>query len=395
MRSGAITRAVWILSLVSLFTDVSSEMLYPVMPIYLQSIGYSFVFIGILEGIAEAVAGLSKGFFGRWSDQLGKRLPFVQIGYALSAVSRPLMVIWTQPFGIFTSRTADRLGKGIRTAARDALLAVEATPATRATVFGFHRSMDTLGAVIGPVLAFGFLYVYPGEYFWLFVLAFVPGLISVGCTLLISEKNTEKKLHPKIPSFFTSLSYILKANSEYKRIVFGLLVFALFNSSDMFLLLRAKELGLSDTAVILLYILFNLSYALLAWPVGSLADRVGKKKIAIAGFFVFAGVYLIMALLTDSDFVWAPFVLYGGFYACTEGVSKAWIADITHGEELGAALGSFTALQSVSLLLASTLAGSIWQFYGSSVALLLSALAAIVVAMYFMRLSNFIKLHEI
>ncbi len=379
----AITRLVWILSLVSLFTDISSEMLYPVLPLYLQSIGYSFAFIGILEGVAEAVAGLSKGFFGRWSDQLGKRLPFVQIGYALSAVSRPLLVVWTHPFGIFTSRTADRLGKGIRTAARDALLALEATPATRATVFGFHRSMDTLGAVVGPLLAFGFLYFYPGEYFWLFVLAFVPGLISVGCTLLISEKNSEKKSHPKIPSFFSSLSYIVKANSEYKRIVFGLLLFALFNSSDMFLLLRAKELGATDTGVIQLYILFNLSYALLAWPVGGIADRLGKKKVAIAGFATFAGVYVIMALIPDSRLVWLPFVLYGGFYACTEGISKAWISDITPGHELGAALGTFTALQSVVMLLASTMAGAIWQFYGSWAALLLSALAGMIVAIYF------------
>lgn len=369
--------------MVSLFTDVSSEMLYPVLPVYLQSIGYSFAFIGLLEGIAEAAAGLSKGYFGRWSDQSGRRLLFVQFGYALSAFSRPMMVLWTQPAGIFISRTADRLGKGIRTAARDALLAGEATPATRATVFGFHRSMDSLGAVIGPLLAFAYLHFYPGEYFWLFMLAFLPGLLSVGFTFLISEKVQAKRSKAPIPSPFSSVSYIFSAGVPYKRLVLGLLIFAVFNSSDMFLLLRARQLGLSDTGVIAHYVLFNLSYVLLAWPMGSIADQIGKKKIAIAGFLLFASVYVIMALMSTSKFVWLPFVLYGGFYACTEGISRAWIADITPSEELGAAIGSFTALQSIALLLASAIAGSIWQLYGSSTALMLSALAATFVALYF------------
>ncbi|MCX8149352.1 MFS transporter [Thermaurantimonas aggregans] len=388
MKIRHITRAVWILSLVSLFTDVASEMLYPVMPVYLQSIGYSFAFIGWLEGIAEAVAGLSKGFFGRWSDQLGRRLPFVQFGYALSAVSRPLMVLWTQPFGIFTARTADRLGKGIRTAARDALLAQEATPGTRATVFGFHRSMDTLGAVIGPLLAFGYLYLFPGQYFWLFLFAFIPGIISVGLTFLIPEKRLPPSDNSKIPSPFTSITYIAKASPAYKKIVLGLLVFALFNSSDMFLLLRAKQLGVSEAGVILLYVLFNISYVALAWPMGRVADRIGKKKIAIYGFLLFALVYGLMSNFNSPNFLWLPFILYGGYYACTEGISKAWISDIVKSEELGTAIGSFTALQSIALLIASSAAGLIWQYFGAQVALLLSGIIALLTAFYFMRIKS-------
>ncbi|GCD77500.1 MFS transporter [Thermaurantimonas aggregans] len=388
MKIRHITRAVWILSLVSLFTDVASEMLYPVMPVYLQSIGYSFAFIGWLEGIAEAVAGLSKGFFGRWSDQLGRRLPFVQFGYALSAVSRPLMVLWTQPFGIFTARTADRLGKGIRTAARDALLAQEATPGTRATVFGFHRSMDTLGAVIGPLLAFGYLYLFPGQYFWLFLFAFIPGIISVGLTFLIPEKRLPPSDNSKIPSPFTSITYIAKASPAYKKIVLGLLVFALFNSSDMFLLLRAKQLGVSEAGVILLYVLFNISYVALAWPMGRVADRIGKKKIAIYGFLLFALVYGLMSNFNSPNFLWLPFILYGGYYAYTEGISKAWISDIVKSEELGTAIGSFTALQSIALLIASSAAGLIWQYFGAQVALLLSGIIALLTAFYFMRIKS-------
>lgn len=388
MKIRHITRAVWILSLVSLFTDVASEMLYPVLPVCLQSIGYSFAFIGLLEGIAEAVAGFSKGFFGRWSDQLGRRLPFVQFGYALSTISRPLMVLWTQPLGIFTARTADRLGKGIRTAARDALLAQEATPDTRATVFGFHRSMDTLGAVIGPLLAFGYLYLFPGQYFWLFILAFIPGIISVGLTFLIPETNRPRSEGSKLPSPFTSVTYIATASPAYRKVIFGLLLFALFNSSDMFLLMRANQLGVTDTEVIMLYILFNISYVALAWPMGRLADRIGKKKIAICGFLLFSVVYGLMSYYQSARYLWLPFILYGGYYACTEGISKAWISDIVRSDELGAAIGSFTALQSIALLIASSVAGLIWQFYGARAALLLSAMVALFTAIYFLRIKS-------
>ena len=171
-----ISRTVWVLSLVSLFTDTASEMLYPIMPIYLKSIGFSIVLIGILEGVAEATAGLSKGYFGKWSDNIGKRLPFVQVGYMLSGLSRPMMGMFVAPIWIFFSRTLDRFGKGIRTAARDAILSDEATPETKGNVFGFHRAMDTLGAVIGPLLALLYLYFYPAQYKTLFFIAFIPSL---------------------------------------------------------------------------------------------------------------------------------------------------------------------------------------------------------------------------
>ena len=158
MKTKIITRTVWILSLVSLFTDAASEMLYPIMPIYLQTIGFSIVLIGILEGAAEALAGLSKGYFGKLSDNSGKRMPFVQLGYALSTISKPMMAVFVFPMWIFFSRAIDRLGKGIRTGARDAILSDEATPETKGKIFGFHRSMDTFGAVIGPSLALLYLY---------------------------------------------------------------------------------------------------------------------------------------------------------------------------------------------------------------------------------------------
>ena len=256
-----ITKTVWILSLVSLFTDTASEMLYPIMPIYLKTIGFSIVLIGILEGVAEATAGLSKGYFGKLSDISGKRVPFVQIGYAFSAISKPMMAIFIFPLWIFFSRTIDRFGKGIRTGARDAILSDEATPQTKGKIFGFHRSMDTLGAVIGPSLALLYLFYFPQDYKTLFFIAFVPGLLAVLSSFFLKDKNTDKQsLKVKTP-FFSFLKYWKLSSPEYRKVVIGLLIFTLFNSSDVFLLLQAKQAGLNDTMVIGVYIFYNLIYA--------------------------------------------------------------------------------------------------------------------------------------
>jgi sugar phosphate permease len=203
-----ITRTVWILSLVSLFTDVASEMLYPVMPIYLKEIGFSILLIGVLEGVAEATAGLSKSYFGKLSDVSGKRLPFVRIGYLLSAVSKPMMAVFAYPLWVLFSRTIDRFGKGIRTGARDALLSDEATPQTKGQVFGLHRAMDTVGAVIGPSLALIYLYLFPGNYKVLFLLAFIPGIVAISFTFLLKEaKRGSGKFELTPVSFFSFVRY--------------------------------------------------------------------------------------------------------------------------------------------------------------------------------------------
>lgn len=172
-----VSKTVWRLSLVSLFTDMASEMLYPVMPAFLQSIGFSVILIGILEGMAEAIAGLSKSYFGKMSDVSGKRVPFVQVGYGLSAISKPIMGLFIQPAWIFIARTLDRIGKGIRTGGRDALLSEEATPETKARIFGFHRSMDTMGAVLGPLIALIYLYYFPAITAIYFLLLLFPALL--------------------------------------------------------------------------------------------------------------------------------------------------------------------------------------------------------------------------
>jgi MFS family permease len=366
-----ITRTVWILSLVSLFTDIASEMLYPVVPVYLKSLGYSMVWIGILEGIAEGMAGLSKGFFGKESDRSGKRLPFIKMGYALSACSKPLMAISTQIGWIFSARLTDRLGKGIRTAARDALLSQQAGKGDKGKIFGFHRGWDTAGAVIGPLVAMAFLTFQPGEYRFLFLLAFIPGLLSIILLFQIKEKGSERREHLS-KGFFSYLSYIRSSPPLYRKVMAGLFLFALANSSDVFLLLRTKEIVQNDSLVIMAYIFYNIIYAVSAFPIGKWADRIGAKRMLLAGLTVFACTYLGFAY-TDSE--WMVFLLmgiYGLYAAATEGVAKAWIAQIVPEKDGGTAMGFHAAAQSIGLLTASTMAGWIWEMHGKEVVFLIS-----------------------
>jgi MFS family permease len=384
----SITRTVWILSIVSLLTDTASEMLYPIMPIYLKTIGFSIVLIGVLEGMAEATAGLSKGYFGKLSDISGRRVPFVQMGYALSAISKPMMALFTAPLWIVFARTLDRFGKGIRTGARDAILSDEATPETKGKVFGFHRSMDTFGAVIGPSIALLYLYFYPQDYKTLFFIAFIPGLFAILCSLYLKEKKVSKhKLNEK-KSFFAFLKYWKESPSEYRRVVLGLLIFTLFNSSDVFLLLQAKQSGLDDTMVIGVYIFYNLIYALASFPMGILADSVGVKAIFIIGLALFAIVYFGMAVNTNLYLFFVLFFIYGIYAAATEGISKAWISNITDKKDTATAIGTFSGFQSISAMLASSFAGVIWFQFGAEITFIITAIVTVLVMIYFLTVPN-------
>lgn len=388
----AITRTVWILSLVSLFTDMASEMLYPIMPIYLESIGFSIMLIGILEGLAEATAGLSKGYFGKVSDLSGQRRPFVQLGYSLSAISKPMMAVFVFPVWIFFSRTIDRLGKGIRTGARDAILSGESTPANKGRVFGFHRSMDTLGAVVGPALALVFLYFYPGQYKLLFFIAFAPGLLAILTTFLLKkEKGKTDKVQLKIP-FFSFVKYWKTGSPAYRKLLIGLLAFALINSSDVFLLLQIKQAGISDTGVIGVYIFYNFIYALLAFPLGILADRIGLKTIFTLGLALFAVVYFGFAFNESEILFFGLFLLYGIYGAATEGISKAWITNISAKSETATAIGTYTAFQSICALIASSATGIIWFAFGSQMAFLIIGSATVLILIYFLLMDREIPL---
>ncbi len=379
-----ITKTIWVLSLISLFTDMASEMLYPVLPIYLQSLGFSIVLIGVFEGFAEALTGLSKGYFGKWSDNIGKRVPFVQAGYGLSGIARPVMVLFANPFWVFFMRSFDRLGKGIRTAARDALISDESTDANKGKVFGFHRSLDTLGAVLGPGIALIYLYYYPGDYKNLFLIAFIPGLLAILSSGLIKESkqthlaNNHEKI--KLVGFF---DFWKNSSSNYKSLVIGLLGFSLMNSSDVFLLLKAKEFGVNDSYVIGLFMFYNLIYAFFSFPLGVLADKIGLKIIFLFGLFIFALSYFGMAFFSGNKLLIFLFFIYGIYAAATEGIGKAWISNLTSRSQMATAIGTFTSLQSIATLISSSAAGLIWYSFGAAALFIYTGIGTCLVICYF------------
>ncbi|MCX6267704.1 MAG: MFS transporter [Bacteroidetes bacterium] len=394
MKSKIITQTVLLVSFVSLFTDIASEMLYPIMPVYLKSIGFSVLLIGILEGVAEATAGLSKGYFGHLSDIKYKRVPFVRAGYILSALSKPMMAMFIFPVWIFFARTLDRFGKGIRTSARDAMLSDETTPEHKGEVFGFHRSLDTIGAAVGPILALIFLWFYPGRYQWMFFIAFFPGLIAIGLTFLLKDRVPGPQVQPAnspahLPAhspgnigFFSYLKYWSRASSGFRFLVAGLLGFTLFNSSDAFLLLALKEQNLSDSMMIGVYIFYNLIYALFSYPVGILADRIGLKTMMIIGLFLFAIVYTSMGFTSSVPIFALLFFLYGIYAACTEGISKALISNMAQKKDTATAIGFYNSLASIFTLLASSLAGVLWYSIGSKAMFMISGIGVFLVVCY-------------
>lgn len=380
-----ITRSVWILSIVSLFTDVSTEMLYPVTPLYLKSIGFSVFLIGLIEGVGEAISGLSKGYFGEQSDKKGLRVPYIKGGYWLSAVARPLMGVFTFPAWIFGARSLDLLGKGIRTSARDALLSDESTPKTKGTVFGFHRMMDTLGAVIGPSIALLYLHYHPHGYRIMFFIAFAPAVLAGTTVLLIKEKQKPvSKDKPAKWAFISSFSYIRTGTSDYKKLLGGLLLFTLFNSSNAFLILKVKASGASDTMTIGIYIFYNLIYALFSYPLGKLADKIGLKTTFVCGLILFAVVYAGMGLNHAMAGFFILFFLYGVFMASTEGIGKAWISNVCKKEDTGKALGVFSGLNSILTLLASSIAGFIWYKFSPEATFYLTATVTGLIVVYFL-----------
>jgi MFS family permease len=376
------TPTIVILSLVSLFNDVSSEMLLPVLPIYLSSIGFSVLYIGILEGFAEAVVGLSKGYFGQRSDETGNRVSFVRFGYSLSAVAKPMMAFLTYPFWIFLSRTFDRLGKGVRTNARDAMLADESLHEHRGRVFGFHRGMDTVGAAIGPALALVYLYFNPGKYAEVFLLAFIPSVAAVILTFVLKQKEIPKKDEKKSFRFLSYFSYWKESSAQYRKVVPAFLLFALFNSSDAFLILIGKHHGLDDTTIILSYIFFNIVYAAFAFPMGRLADKYGMKLSYSIGLLAFIIAYLFIPFASTPVLFFSAFFIYALFPASTDGISKAWITTICAPNAKGTALGFFTSFQSIMALVASSLAGLLWIKLNPQAVFFISAAGAFSVFVY-------------
>lgn len=360
-----------LLSAVSLLNDISGEMVYPLVPLFLSiTLGAPASIVGVIEGFAESTASIFQWFFGALSDRLGKRKPFCLVGYGLSAFTKPLLAAASAWSLVLCARVLDRFGKGLRSSPRDALIA-DSTPAElRGRAFGFHRSGDSIGAVCGPLLALLLLAVLHGNYRAAFLIAFVPGLLSTLLILPVREREAAPKPRPLF-----SMAVAAK-NPPLRRFLLITLLFAMGNSSDMFLILRAKQLGASSTTAVLLYALGNLLNVLSSYRAGILSDRLGRKGILVVGFFLFTGIYLGFGVASRVGVLWLLFPAYGLYLGLTDGVSKALVVDLVSKEDRGTALGLQAAVIGVSALPASVIAGLLWQRIAPGAAFTYGAITA-------------------
>jgi len=331
--------------------------------------------IGTIEGFAEVIAGLLKGYFGLLSDKLGKRSIFVRIGYGLSALAKPLPGFFPFVGTVAFSRTADRIGKGIRTAPRDALLSAEADGNSGA-IFGFHRGADTFGAVAGPLIALALLYFLPENYRVIFFVAVIPSIAAIFFTFKVKDPvNT-----PKVGKEKNYAAFWKAAPRQFKILLVFLSLFSLVNSSDVFLILKTKTLSGSDSTALLGYVFYNFIYATLSYPLGMLSDKYGKKLVYAFGMLIFSVVYFGFALLDNFVFIWILFALYGLFSASTEGIVKAWVSDIINPKYIASGIGLTTLVMSFSVMLGSILAGVLWDAFGSQFPFLISAIVSAILA---------------
>lgn len=356
---------VYVLGAVSFFTDIASEMVYPLLPLFLTGVlGASTTVVGLVEGIAEATASLFKVVGGRISDRMAARKPLILLGYGFPALLRPILALAVAPWQVLAYRFLDRVGKGLRTAPRDALIAETVDQDSYGRAYGFHRAMDSLGATIGPLLAFLLLPLL--DFRGVFWVSAIPALLATLVILFfLREKRGQARPLPPLQLSAFSLRY------RWFLLVTGVATLGL--SSNAFLILRLSDLGLSAAQATLVYTAYNLLYALMAYPLGSLADRVGAKALVMLGFMTYALVYLGFGL---SNTTWQGvllFLLYALYSAAFEGSSRAYLAQIIPAAEKASAIGLYHTLVGLLLLPASALFGALWQHFGSSMAFFTAA----------------------
>jgi MFS family permease len=386
-RPGRAPRNVVVLGLVSLLTDASSEMVYPILPLFLVNVLHAPVSaIGLIESLAEATASFVKVASGRLSDRLRRRRPLVALGYTLSNVVKPLLALvpgWPAVLGL---RVADRFGKGVRTAPRDALIADSGTPERRGRDFGLHRALDTVGAAIGPLTAWAVLTAVPDGYRLIFWLSAIPGSLAILLVFFavreVRHPATGRERGPRTP-----LLPFRQLGAGFTAFTLISVVFALGNSSDAMLVLRAQNVGSPAALVPLMYFVFNVVAAALATPLGHLSDRVGRRRLIVFGFAGYALVYAGFSLAGHPAPIWLLFALYGLPYAATEGMTRAFVVDLVPADLRATALGGYTFAIGLAALPASLVAGVLWDTVSPAAPFALSAvlMAAAAVALLLVR----------
>lgn len=372
---------IFIFGWTSFFEDVSSQMNYSIIPLFLaNTLGLPKAFIGLVEGIAETTASLLKVLFGWLSDKLKTRKSFAVTGYAITAASRPFLALATKGWHVLGLRFADRTGKGIRTSPRDALIADSADEENRGRAFGFHRALDTAGAVVGPLIAFLLLYFFKAGYRQIFLISVIPAVIAV---LIISGARERKCLRTEQAAAekrSVSPFSAINSSADFKKFLVIIGFFTLSNSSDAFLILRASNLGVSSVFIPVLYLLFNLTYAVSAVPSGILSDRIGSKRVIFYGFLVYAFVYFGFALASCQAHVWLLFIIYGFYYGLTDGVSRAFVSKLLPCDHRATAFGVYHGVVGIAIFPASLLMGFLWDFKGPGFAFMFAAFLALTAA---------------
>jgi MFS family permease len=334
-------------------------MVYPLIPLFLTSqLGASPAIVGIIEGFAESLASILKVFSGYISDKVGKRKPLAIAGYSFSTIGKMFLYFATSWGWVFLGRTSDRFGKGIRTAPRDALIAEAVDKENIGRAYGLHRALDTLGATIGIALAYYFLTSYKGNYKAVFMYSLIPAFLGVFVLFFAKESKVTNQLSKKLSFSWRSL------DRRLQMFLIVILIFALGNSSNQFLLLRAKNVGFSDSDVILLYLVYNIVYMIFSYPMGRLSDKIGRKKLLIIGYFLYGIVYLGFAVFGFKSAMWILFSVYGLYIALTEGVEKALVAEISPPHLKGTVIGLHATFTGIGLLPASFIAGILWDTLG-------------------------------
>lgn len=372
---------IFVLGMVSLLTDLSSQMIVPILPLYLTSVLHVQVgTVGIIEGIAESTASVLKFFSGWISDQFGKRKLLMVVGYGLSNLIKPFFALSSSWGQVLFIRFADRFGKGIRTSPRDAILADTTKKEERGKAFGFRRSMDTLGAALGPLVTYLILTFWNGSYQAVFWLSAIPGLLA---TLLLIFFLKDKRNPAKTQSNVRSLPKISFKGLDSRFVWFTLIttLFTIGNFSDAFLILRAKDVGMAAQYIPLTYFAYNIVTSIFSTPFGMISDRIGRRPVLITGYVMFAIIYLGFGLVHTIFGIWILFFLYGLYYATTEGIQKSYVADMVPEGKRGMAMGTFNALTGIAALPASVLAGVLWQSFGAFTAFGVSSLLAIISAL--------------
>ena len=394
-RYRRLPRNVFAISLVSLLNDASSEIVYPLLPVFLSlTLGASPGIVGLIEGAAESISSLLKLAAGHFSDRRGKRKGFVVFGYMLSSFTRPLLAFagsWPQVLGL---RLADRVGKGIRSSPRDAMIADTVRIEERGLAFGLHRAMDHTGAVIGPLIGYAFLFYFAAnqatpsarDFSMIFLVASVPALAAVVvAVMLVRESSQQVRLNETsttLPVRFSLRGF----DSDFKRFLLILALFTLSNSSDVFLILRARSTGVSALNTLLLWAVFHIVKVLSSIFGGDLSDRLGRRRLIVSGWILYAAVYAGFAFVSNQVSVWILFMIYGIYFGLSEGAEKALVADLVRPEQRGTAYGLYNLAFGVTVLPASLLMGGLWDWRGPQTAFLVSAILGATAALLLMLL---------